>query len=293
MRSRHDNRPTASVVIPVFNRVNYTYRCLKALSRPATDLRFEVIIVDNGSSDGTADLLASLSGDVRVITNARNLGFARASNQGAQAARGRYLVFLNNDTEPQPGWLEAMVQAREQDPEVRIVGCKLLYPDGGGIQHAGVVFNNRGEPHHIFRKLPADHPAVNQVEYFQAVTAACMLIDRAAFMQLGMFDEGYLNGYEDVDLCLRAGQKGWKVLYTPQAVVLHYESLSPGRKKHEIENYQRLMERWKDQILWDENRYYAKIGVRLEYDEKGGIIRSLKNPAVSKRVSFQVPSLAA
>jgi O-antigen biosynthesis protein len=287
MSPKFVNRPAASVIIPVFNRVNYTYRCLKALSRHATDLRFEVVIVDNGSSDGTADLLASLSGDVRVITNPRNLGFARASNQGAKAARGRYLVFLNNDTEPQPGWLEAMVQAREQNPKVRIVGCKLLYPDGGGIQHAGVVFNNRGEPHHIFRKLPADHHAVNQTEYFQAVTAACMLIDRAGFMELGLFDEGYVNGFEDVDLCLKAGQKGWKVLYTPKAVVLHYESLSAGRKQHEVDNYQRLMERWKDKILWDENRYYAKIGVRLEYDEKGGIIRSLKNPAVAKRVSFQ------
>lgn len=286
-------RLTASVIIPVFNRVNYTYRCLKAISGHASEIRFEVILVDNGSSDGTADLLASLSGDVQVITNPRNLGFARASNQGARAARGRYLVFLNNDTEPLPGWLETMVAAREQDPAVRVVGCKLLYPDGGGVQHAGVVFNNRGEPHHIFRKLPPDHHAVNQAEYFQAVTAACMLIDRKAFLDLGMFDEGYVNGYEDVDLCLKAGQKGWKVFYTPEAVVMHYESLSPGRKKNEVQNYQRFMERWKDKVEWDENRYYAKIGVRLEYDEKGGIIRSLKNPSVAKRVTFQVPSLAA
>jgi GT2 family glycosyltransferase len=121
------------------------------------------------------------------------------------------------------------------------------------------------------------------VEEFQAVTAACLLIDREVFMALGMFDEGFINGYEDVDLCLKARQQGWRVIYTPKAVVMHYESLSPGRKRHELENYQRFMDRWQGKIAWDENRYLAKIGIRVEYEDDWGIIHSLKDDSVIRR----------
>lgn len=273
----------ASVIMPVFNRINYTYRCLEALSRNTNDVHFELVLVDNASSDGTGELLASVGGDVTVISNQENLGFARACNQGAAAARGQNLVFLNNDTVPLAGWLGAMIKAQGYHPRVAIVGSKLLYPEDETVQHAGVVFNPQGQPYHLFRHLPADHFAVNRMDEFQAVTAACLLIRREVFEELEGFDEGYINGYEDIDLCLRARQAGHKVVYTPKSVLYHYESLSPGRKAHEAQNYQRFQERWQGKVAHDENRYYARLGIRLEYYPDGSsAIRSLSDGSLCK-----------
>ena len=107
----------ASIIIPVFNRADLTLRCLESLAQHTPEGLYEVIVVDNGSTDTTPELLASLDGDVRIITNAENVGYTLACNQGAERAEGRYLVFLNNDTEPRPGWLAPLVEALE-DPEV-------------------------------------------------------------------------------------------------------------------------------------------------------------------------------
>src|SRR5882724_8317734 len=130
--------PLVSIVIPVFDRWDYTARCLRALAANTRDVAHEVIVIDNASSDETVRALPRVSG-IRTQRNTENLGFARASNQGAALAAGQYLLFLNNDTEPHPGWAAAMVAEVERDPAVAIVGSKLLYPDGT-IQHAGVGF---------------------------------------------------------------------------------------------------------------------------------------------------------
>jgi len=137
----HASKPTfaCSIIIPVWNQVELTRQCLHALAAATGGIEYEVIIVDNGSTDETPALLASLGGDVQIIRNDENLGFAKACNQGARAARGRYLVFLNNDTIPQEGWLQALVKEAQAYPNVAVVGSKLLYPDGT-VQHAGVAF---------------------------------------------------------------------------------------------------------------------------------------------------------
>ena len=123
---------------------------------------WEIIVVDNASSDTTGDFLAQLSGVVQIIRNPRNLGFAPACNQGARAARGRHLLFLNNDTIPQAGWLEPLLEELDTRPEVAIVGSKLLYEDGT-VQHAGVAFSRVFfGPYHIYRGAPADASVVNR-----------------------------------------------------------------------------------------------------------------------------------
>lgn len=253
-----------SIVIPVWNKMELTIQCLTALARLPEQLQYEVIVVDNGSSDGTGEFLRQLRGDVRVITNSENLGFAKACNQGAQAARGKYVVFLNNDTIPQQGWLSALVAEVDTHPEVGVVGSKLLFADGT-IQHAGVVFDRTYRaPYHIYRRLPGDHPAVNQRREFQVVTGACMLIRRDLFQELGGFDEGYRNGFEDVDLCLKAREKGHLVVYQPRSVVYHLESQTNGRKTHEQENADRLFTRW-ETSWWraDEDLYYHTDGYKV------------------------------
>ncbi|MCP9473460.1 MAG: glycosyltransferase, partial [Nitrospira sp.] len=124
------DRFSCSIIIPVYNNLELTKQCLTALASATTGVDYEVILVDNGSTDGTTAFLQTLQGEVQVIRNEENRGFAKACNQGAKAARGKYLVFLNNDTIPQPNWLGPLVQEVEEHPEVGVVGSKLLYPDG-------------------------------------------------------------------------------------------------------------------------------------------------------------------
>ncbi|GMV50143.1 MAG: glycosyltransferase [Nitrospira sp.] len=233
-----------SIIIPVWNNAALTQQCLTALAQVTDGVTYEVVVVDNGSTDGIQDFLKTLGGDVQVICNQDNLGFAKACNQGARAARGEFLVFLNNDTVPLQGWLSALVEEARTHPEVAVVGSKLLYEDGT-IQHAGVAFSREWFlPYHIYRGFHPQASSVSRRREFQCVTAACMLVRRDAFDQVSGFDEGYRNGFEDVDLCLKIRERQWKIVYQPQSVLYHLESRTPGRKAHEEDNGRRLRERW-------------------------------------------------
>lgn len=252
---------SVSIVIPLFNKAEYTRNCVEALARtldPAESV--EIVLVDNASTDGTREFLDSLSGDVVVVRNTENLGFATACNQGARVSRGRNIVFLNNDTVAQPGWLQALLAAAKEEG-AGICGARLLYPDGR-IQHAGVAFNGDGVGYHIFNGFPKDHPAVSKRRRVQAVTAACMLVRRDLFESLGGFDEGYRNGFEDVDFCLRAGEKGHRILYVPECAVIHHEETTEGRKAHDRENLERFLAHWKGKVAPDDERIYAEEGFR-------------------------------
>jgi len=252
-----------SIIIPLYNKVEYTRKCLESLARNTPSwLNYEVIVVDNASSDGTSDFLRSLSGDVTIITNLANLGFARACNQGARLATGDYLLFLNNDTIPKAGWLEALLDGIERDG-ADICGSRLIYSNGK-TQHAGVAFNEQGIGYHIFNGLDANDPAVTRKRFMQCVTAACMIIGRELFHALSGFDEGYVNGYEDVDLCLRAGEAGKRILYAPDSYLIHFEETSEGRKTHEEPNARRFFARWQGKIRCDDNDYYRLEGFRKE-----------------------------
>ncbi|MEW6248547.1 MAG: glycosyltransferase [Nitrospirota bacterium] len=286
LRLRQTTREvTCSIIIPVWNKVELTRRCLEALATTPDEPRWEVIIVDNGSTDGTSALLAELGGDVRIIRNDENLGFAKACNQGAKAARGRYLVFLNNDTIPQSGWLEALVREVEEHADVAVVGSKLLYPDGT-IQHAGVAFSHVWfTPYHLYQGCPADLPAVNRRREFQAVTAACMLVRREVFDEVGGFDEGYRNGFEDVDLCLKVRERGWKIVYQPKSVLYHLESQTPGRKAHDADNSRLFLTRW-GSCWWlaDEDLLAFEDGFYCEYPTVNSVQqRPLIDPAQRER----------
>ncbi|MDO9117773.1 MAG: glycosyltransferase [Nitrospira sp.] len=260
-----------SIIIPVWNKLELTRQCLVALGPATEDVSFELIVVDNHSTDGTPEFLASLGGDVRIITNDENLGFAKACNQGAAVATGEYLVFLNNDTIPLKGWLSALVDEVRTQPDVTVVGSKLLYQDGT-IQHAGVAIDrNNLTPYHIYNGFAADHPAVNKRRELNAVTAACLLIRRTAFADLGGFDEGYLNGFEDVDLCLRVREKQGRIIYQPHSVLYHLESQTPGRKQHDQSNANRLHQRW-GHCWWlvDDDCIYAGDGYKAVEEDQNG-----------------------
>lgn len=256
----------ASVVVPVHNRVGLTRRCLeRVLAGLPPDC--EVVIVDDASTDATPELLAGLGDAVRPLRLERNAGFAAACNAGAAAARGEHLVFLNNDTEPEPGWLEALLGYAAEHPEAEAVGARLLYPTGT-VQHAGVAFGQDGYPHHLYAGFPADHPAVTKARRLQAVTGACMLVRRAGFERLGGFDEGYVNAFEDVDLCLRLGEAGGEVHYCPAATIVHLESASRGLEQKFEPSVARYRERWRGRVHRDDLELYAEDGlIEVEYPE--------------------------
>jgi GT2 family glycosyltransferase len=248
-----------SIVIPVHNKAALTRQCLDAIyeHRPAVD--HEILVVDDASTDRTAEMVAGYGDAVQHLRLDRNVGFATACNTGAAAAKGEYLVFLNNDTIAQPGWLDALV-AYSAEHGVTAVGSKLLYPDGT-VQHAGVAFSPLGDPLHIYAGFPADHPAVSKSRQFQAVTAACVLIRRDAFEEVGGFDTGYQNDLEDVDLCLRLGQSGHAVHYCHTSLLYHLESASRGQRNRPKHSARVYRERWGRCVRHDELVYYVEDGL--------------------------------
>jgi GT2 family glycosyltransferase len=202
-------------------------------------------------------MLGRFGKQTKTVKRATNAGFAQACNDGAAMAHGDYLVFLNNDTIPQPGWLDALVRYADVHPQAAIVGAKLVYPNNT-IQHAGVVICQDRYPRHIYARFPANHPAVTKSRQFQIVTAACMLVRRAAFKALHGFDLAFRNGFEDVDLCLRAGAADLEVHYCADSLLCHFESVSPGRFANDGSNVALYRERWMARVKPDDLRYYVE-----------------------------------
>jgi len=268
----------ATIVIPVWNRLDLTRQCLESLRRHPAHTPHEVIVVDNGSVDGTPELLHAESGWVRCIRNATNLGFAIACNQGAAQARGKYVAFLNNDTVARDGWLDALVELAEQEPGIAIAGSRLLFPDGA-IQHAGVAMNRLfRSPYHLYQGGPSDAPYVTRRRELQMVTGACMLVRTSTFREVGGFDEGYLNGFEDADLCLRVRAAGGRVVYEPASTLIHFESRTPGRHAHDDRNLIRFQSRWGGPRWVDEDLIHFEDGFCCYSVVHQGRITSMRAP---------------
>jgi len=218
--------PRVSIVIPMFMRVGYTLQCLQAISI-GTDPDYEVIIVDDASPDSPCGWLATIP-NLRFSCLQENKGYAAACNAGARLARGEWIVFLNNDTLPQPGWLEALLHEAVEHPDAGAVGARLVYPATGGIQHAGVDLDHGGWPFHPYRHADARESRLLQSRDVPAVTGACLLTPRAVFEDLDGFDARYVNGVEDIDYCLRLWERGYRVRYCGAGLLGHYESLTLG-----------------------------------------------------------------
>jgi len=273
IQPRNKDKNTAvdcSIIIPVYNCLEYTRACLEALFEDRSRTSFEIIVIDNGSSDETPVFLASLTDKLTVLSPGENLGFSRANNLGAHRASGRYLVLLNNDTVPEAGWLDAMLETAESDPRIAVVGAKLLYPEDRLVQHAGVVLTDDLKLMHIYENFPEDHPAVNKRRDFSIVTAACMLVRREIYLRAGGLDERFVNGFEDVDFCLKVIEAGLRVVYEPGATVLHHTEKTAGRKEHEDANAILLTQLWRHKLTSNINKYLIEDGYTI--NRKGGAV---------------------
>ena len=246
-------QPIVSMVIPVHGKCEYTLRCLSSIAEHPPSIPFEIIIIDDNSPDNSADILKEVQG-VRVISNTDNQGFIRSCNIGAKAAKGEYLHFLNNDTEVMPGWLDELVRTFQELPGTGLAGSKLVYPDGK-LQEAGGIIWRDGSAWNFGRYQDQLLPVYNYAREVDYCSGASIMLPKALFEELGGFDEYYLPAYcEDSDLALKIRDRGYRVIYQPLSVVVHYEGvtsgtdITQGAKAYQVENMQKQFERWRKRL---------------------------------------------
>ena len=259
--------PLVSIIIPTKDQVRLLQQCVDSIEQKTSYHSYEIIIIDNNSiNSDTIHYLDALSDKHRVLRYPQPFNFSAINNFGATQANGEYLLFLNDDTQViGADWLTALLE-QAQRPEVGAAGAKLLYLNNS-IQHAGVTLGICGGAGHAFKKLPD-----NRTTYFgladltrntSAITAACMIIPRKVFDKVGGFDEQLKVVYNDVDLCLRIRKQGYLIVYTPFAVLYHFESASRGRlrptKEEEIFN-----QRWADTIRSGDPYYNPSLTLTRE-----------------------------
>ncbi len=247
-------RPEVSIIIPVYNQAKYTIECLLSIAA-CTDAHttFEVIVADDGSTDETASLL-SRAPHLRLIKGKRNVGFLRNCNNAAAHARGEFLLFLNNDTQVTEGWLTALVKTVRETEHCAAAGPKLIYPSGH-LQEAGATMRQDCTTEMVGLN---DDPGLHRYNYARDVdycSGACLLINAALFRELGGFDEAYAPAYcEDADLCLRTRKAGYRVLYCPDAVVIHHLSKTSDDLQDDYKlgcvaaNLQTVSRRWQTEL---------------------------------------------
>ncbi len=218
-------RATVSLVVPTWNGKERLLRCLEALSRQ-TYGDVSTVVVVNGSEDGTVEALSAYPW-LRVIVNRRNVGFAAAVNQGIRASDGAYVALLNDDAFPEPGWLEALVRAMEEDDRVGACASLLVFAQRPGVvQSAGIAMDRAAIAWDRLRGRPVTE-AREACEVFGA-SAGAALYRRSMLERIGLFDERFFAYLEDVDLAWRAQIAGWDCRYVPDALVRHLTSASLG-----------------------------------------------------------------
>ena len=257
-----------SIIVCVYNQYSLTNKCLNALVRQCGRAKVEIIMVNNGSDEETSGLLdqwAERDGRISVIHNFDNLNFSLGNNVGFAASQGGRIIFLNNDTEVQPGWLEPLL-APLADPEVMGSQPKLLYPDGK-VQCVGVVFSGKtplGYP--IYVDEDAGSPLVADNRRFRAITGACFAMRAADFAAVGGFDPIFINGQEDIDLCYRLGDGRHVFEYAAGSTVIHHEGRTKGRGRFIIHNRYSYTARWGEAFPGDDVDFYTRDGfVVAEY----------------------------
>lgn len=235
-----------SIIIPVQNQSDYTNKCLESICRFQPNVRWEAIVVDDGSTDDTVSVVAGWSRlfpHIRLVTNPPPHRFACACNSGAHGASGNYLLFLNNDIEVLTGWFAPLLTTLEKNPEIGIAASKLLFPDGT-IQHCGKILrrDSHGQPvfEHLLYEQPDGSPDSFGGDFF-TVTGACLLLRRNEFFRYGPFDERYVNGWEDDDLCLLFYTHGLRTLVCAESTMIHYQGGTLKAEAVLIERYLAVM----------------------------------------------------
>lgn len=245
--------PTVSIVVPVYNQFEFTYHCVESILKNSGDVTYEILIANDCSTDLTTEIDKILPG-VRCITNEQNLRFLRNCNHAAKSAKGKYILFLNNDTQVQDNWLQPLVTLIESADDIGLVGSKLIYPDGR-LQEAGGILWRDGSAWNFGNRQNPALPQFNYVKQVDYISGAAIMLSRALWEEIGGFDETFVPAYcEDSDLCFTVRKMGYRVMYQPLSVVVHFEGVSngtdtsAGQKKYQIENSKKFREKWAEEL---------------------------------------------
>jgi len=247
------DKPLVSVIVPVYNQLKFTAACLQSVSTARTSTSFEVVVVDDASADETWKWLQRCK-NVRALRNRKNLGFIGTCNRGARKARGRYLVFLNNDTQVTDDWLDRLIEPFRTYSDTGIVGARLVFGNGQLQEAGGIVFKD-GSGWNYGRGDEPGRPEFSFLSEADYVSGACLAIEKSLFESLDGFDRYFSPAYyEDTDLCFRVRQQGLRVLYQPAARVIHFEGVTSGTdetsgaKRYQAVNRDRFFERWRETL---------------------------------------------
>jgi GT2 family glycosyltransferase/SAM-dependent methyltransferase len=266
--------PKVSLIIPLYSHADLTHACLRSIREHTAHASYEVILVDDAADEDTKRLLECVQG-AKIVRNEQNLGYLRSINRGAAAARGRWLVLFNNDTEVTRGWLQAMLACAESAEDVGVVTPKFFYPDGS-LNEAGAIIWRDGTGANYGR---GEDPGAFQYEYRRETdygSAAALMVKADLWRVLGGFDERYLPMYyEDADLCFKAREQGLRVLYEPEAHIVHHEGATAGNdpdaghKRNQERNRPKFVARWREQ-LESEHLRSAPTNVRVAANRQRG-----------------------
>ena len=264
--------PDVSVVIPAHNKVKVTYYCLCGLLLAWNEASFEVIVVDDGSSDETAEIESFVEG-IRVVRNQQPQRFIRACNAGVAEARGRYVVLLNNDTEPTAGWLDALIDAFHRFPRVGLAGSKLLFPDGR-LQDAGGIVWGSGNPWNYGSRQNPWEPRFSYARQADYLSGAALMTTRAIWDQVGGLSS-YLEPmyFEDTDLSFKVREAGYTTWFVPRSIVFHHEGMTSGTdtsigfKRFQEVNRPKFKRRWAKDFA-----RFGQDGVNPDLEKDRGIL---------------------
>src|SRR5580658_5398524 len=248
--------PVVSVIIPTYGQTAFTMRCLASIQLHLPEVPIEIIVVDDAFPGAETAPLAAVMG-VRLLRNETNLGFIRACNAAARMARGQFIMFLNNDTEVLPGWLDRMLDIFASRPDAGIVGSKLI-GDDGALQEAGGIIWRDASGWNFGRGRDPDEAEFNYVREVDYCSGASLLVRREVFLEVGGFDERYAPAYcEDSDLSFRLRRHGLKTFYQPRSEIIHFEGVSHGRdvgrgvKSYQVANQAAFRDRWRAELTRD------------------------------------------
>ena len=238
--------PLTSIVIPVYNNLSLTEQCLRSIYAIGSKSPFEIVIVDDCSSERYETLTREFPG-IRILRNERNSGFLLTANRGGREAKGEYLIFLNNDTEVQPGWMDELTTALYHHPEAGMIGSQLIHMATNRLQESGNLICKDGRMLPLGRGEKSDHPEFNYFREVDFSSAASIIMRKSVFDEMNGFDTAYAPAYfEDPDLGLRMQKAGYHNYVMPLSRVIHQEMASYGDALDERceKNRRFFVERW-------------------------------------------------